>query len=83
MNIFLSVTLPFSSLCHMYTLEAYQSKLTYLLSLHDVKGQRKERANKVLLREDSGNTQRSLEPKLPPKLIVCCPPRLMKITYRQ
>ena len=36
-------------------------------SLHDVKGQRKEKAAQALLREESGSVQMSIYPKLPPK----------------
>ena len=37
-------------------------------SLHDVKGQRKEKAAQALLREESGSVQRSIYPKLPKSL---------------
>ena len=35
---------PFLSLWYMYTPEVYQPGITSLLSLHDVKGERKEKA---------------------------------------
>lgn len=73
---------PFLSLWYMYTPEVYQPGITSLLSLHDVKGERKEKAARALLRGESGNVQRSVYPKLLPKLHSILSLGLVKITHR-